>query len=408
MLEGGNRQSMLEWRWDVAGRCEAPVTLERASGWGRSIIGGERSSFGVVLDVPCRRCAACRAASARDWQQRAQKELQAFSQSFFVTLTLAPEVRYRVVVDADRIAGERGVEPLAAWGASGPAHKREDGRQAAFRFLARAFLRRVDAWGKRLRKRHRFRWLAVIEPHADGFPHAHLLVHDTSEFVPPSEAAKVEPLTVDRLRFDWAKHNRGSFTQARPVDLDRGAGAAAGYVTKYMRKEAENGLLSVVSASKHYGDPAGALIVAARRTLRDQARRAADADRRRLEREKAEAAANAQAAVLDALPPALRALFEWSPPEESTEVAPLPDKEFWQWARELARRPYAPDPEREVAVLPHASAQPSPALKQAKARRRRSSARRDPVGVARRRAAARSNASAARAWRTAPVAGGSG
>ena len=108
---------------------------------------GERSSYAVALDVPCRRCAECRARSAAEWRHRVQAELSAFDASWFWTLTLSPQERYAVIAEADAEASSRALPPLAEWGADPAlsAWDRLGARQAAFRFTRMIFWRRVIA-----------------------------------------------------------------------------------------------------------------------------------------------------------------------------------------------------------------------------------------------------------------------
>lgn len=104
--------------------------------------------------------------------------------------------------------------------------------------LFRAFYGEVQKYLKRVREKlrvqgkRRLRFFAVCEAHKDGFPHAHLLIHEES-FADANERL---------LRLEW-RHN--GYAIARVV---RGSAHAAIYVTKYLTKRS-----LIVRASQLYG-----------------------------------------------------------------------------------------------------------------------------------------------------------
>lgn len=122
--------------------------------------------------------------------------------------------------------------PLARANILSRAHALEDGRRSQSERLCRAAGTYVAAYMRRLRKGGlRVKYLAVPEPHRDGFPHWHGLVHDLDG------NADWETLT-----HGWS-HGWSVFKIVRDV-------GAIGYVTKYIAKER----YGRIRASIKYGD----------------------------------------------------------------------------------------------------------------------------------------------------------
>jgi hypothetical protein len=146
------------------------------------------------------------------------------NRTWFVTLTFAPEQRFRVKQEASKAsriyAPERFEITLT------------DHEQ--FSALASAAGKHVTRWLKRVRKNSgaRFRYLLVAEAHKDGFPHFHLLLHEGTSIV-----------TKRTLQGAWT----AGFSSAKVVDCANGK--AGYYVCKYLTKSVS----ARVRASLKYG-----------------------------------------------------------------------------------------------------------------------------------------------------------
>lgn len=220
MANGAFMRRHQSLRWNVAGRCERPVTVLRTV---RNPAGTQ--SMLSELEVKCRKCQRCLAARAGHWRARARHELSMAvlngMRTWFATLTLTPHEHFMVRsrcrqkaaksgTDFDRLSEKEQFERLARQGGA----------------LVTLFL-------KRLRKNTGvgIRYLLVVEAHQSGLPHWHMLVHELDG-----------PITKRQLEAEW-KHG---FSQFRLVD---DGPKAAYYVTKYIAKSA----LARVRASGAYG-----------------------------------------------------------------------------------------------------------------------------------------------------------
>lgn len=175
----------------------------------------------VVASVRCRRCKECLRAKRRLWTARAYDEVRSASRTWFVTLTVGPDRR----LWANMVA--------RSWC--------ETARREAFdkltplertRALAAAIDPEVTRWLKRVRKQSgaTLRYLLVVEPHKDGFPHYHLLVHEAGQQCG-------ERILRRQWKYGWC--------QAKLV-----AGEVhPGYVCKYITKSPQ----TRVRASRRYG-----------------------------------------------------------------------------------------------------------------------------------------------------------
>lgn len=109
-------------------------------------------------------------------------------------------------------------------------------RSEQWRYAARS----LTLYMKRLRKQGlKFRYLAVFEAHKSGKPHIHLLLHEMCQ------------TTYRKLKYAWTREGFGEWKIIKgdePVKI-------AGYVTKYLFKDRENGLCRV-RASVRYGQTA--------------------------------------------------------------------------------------------------------------------------------------------------------
>lgn len=175
------------------------------------------------LNVRCRKCPPCLAARSTLWTARAIDECRAPGRTWFGTLTLNALERFRVQLEAEHKATATRCEP---W------HRLSSEDQ--FKAVAAQIAPHLTRYLKRLRKEYgSLRYLLVTEAHKDGFPHYHLLLHET-----------VQPFRKARLDAQW----KLGFTRWKLVET---GDAAARYVCKYLAKSA----LTRVRASQDYGNP---------------------------------------------------------------------------------------------------------------------------------------------------------
>lgn len=161
----------------------------------------------LVLHTPCRKCETCNRNRSRLWYTRAIREIMFAPRTWFCTFTINPH--YRFVFSAR--SGTRD-----------------------FHGSYREISKEITKYFKRLRKKgNSFRYLSVAESHKDGFPHVHMLIHETSLFA---------PITKRTLEADWPF----GFTQFKLVEDYR----AASYITKYLAKD----MRARVRASISYGE----------------------------------------------------------------------------------------------------------------------------------------------------------
>lgn len=221
--------------------CESPVDLP-AVGLPSGIVPENSQVLTLTIHARCRQCDNCLAHRRRLWMARARDELLAARRTWFGTLTVSPENRFRLRVLAERRRLRAGNEVLSSLTAPEQYH-----------ILAREMGIEVTKWLKRVRAESAtsFRYLLVFEAHKDGFPHIHLLLHECSE-----------PVTKRLLERQW----RYGFSHWRLVGDDP---RAAWYVCKYLAKDA----LTRVRASARYGQ---ARLVA---TLTEVAEKVTDAVR---------------------------------------------------------------------------------------------------------------------------------
>ena len=181
----------------------------------------------VDLKVPCRKCPVCLEHRRRLWTARGIHEVRASTRTWFGTLTIAPEMRFRCSLIARSEVAKRGAD----YGLLSASEQ--------FKAIERVTSREVTKWLKRVRKNSgaKFRYLLVSEAHKDGFPHYHVLMHEHG-----SEVSKRV------LETAW----RYGFSQFRLVDGE----GPVGYVSKYLAKSA----LTRVRASQRYGQAAKQLL----------------------------------------------------------------------------------------------------------------------------------------------------
>lgn len=231
-------------QYDLAGWCENPVAryLESWSSptnFSKSIYTDGDEKKTIELLVRCRKCQPCLNWRGYKWALRAKREVSnaylAKKESFFVTLTFRPDVRQDILRDSeapDYLNINRPV-PEQHYGAVS---------DEASKYVTR--------WLKRLRKAgYKLRYIAVCEPHADGFPHFHLLIHDYSSTsqqlidpVPRFCPSRQRPCLF--MAGDWRE--KYGFDDIEPL---RDPLASAFYVAKYLTKDFQRR----VRASVKYG-----------------------------------------------------------------------------------------------------------------------------------------------------------
>lgn len=176
----------------------------------------------VEIGVRCRKCAPCLRHRRRLWTARCVDEIVPSTRNWFATLTVKPEQRFLASCEAAIRAKRAG---HGEW--SCLSHDDQ------FPWLCKVLGEEITLWLKRVRKASgaRFRYLLIAEPHKDGFPHFHALIHERSGTV-----------TKRHLENCW----RFGYSQFRLVDSDI---RTARYVSKYLAKDAR----ARVRASVRYG-----------------------------------------------------------------------------------------------------------------------------------------------------------
>lgn len=191
------------------------------------MIGGEWGpafASTVYLSVRCRKCSACLKQRAKVWATRGQLELLAARRSWFGTLTVSPQERFRARLRADAACDKRGVRFLSL----------SDSEQ--FAEIAKILRGDFQLYLKRVRKasRARIRYLMTTEAHADGFPHLHLLLHEYEGATTKRLLEEQWPLGLSHWRLVDAHDHKVPW-----------------YVAKYLTKS----ILAKPIASLRYGRP---------------------------------------------------------------------------------------------------------------------------------------------------------
>lgn len=163
---------------------------------------------------------------------RAAREQVRAKRTWFVTFTFAPRTRATILAQAT-----------------------QDGRGSQVDRLIRHAGWFVSTYTKRLRKAgFRFRYIVIAEPHADGFPHFHGIVHDQLGNTSVKEVWKRDPrrpglwkklLVCPELETAWS----AGYVE---TELVRDLGAIR-YITKYLAK----GRFGRVRSSLGYGAEIG-------------------------------------------------------------------------------------------------------------------------------------------------------
>lgn len=212
---------------DYRGRCVDPWCL-------REVTGAVQERFVCDVIVRCRRCRPCLRQRKREWIARALVECERAERTWFVTLTIRPEWRYRLSAMAQAADGD-------GW------HRRTDAARHRLRLMQLLALHTV--WMKRLRMRGvrragaegrpapKVRYLCVAEQHpSSGEWHLHVLVHERG----------------GQLRESDIRHTWGGYGFARAKLVRQGIRAAV-YVASYLEADASNRQ----RASLRYGKASG-------------------------------------------------------------------------------------------------------------------------------------------------------
>ena len=221
-----SRTGLTSWAGDVSMGCEAPAIIELSSavedGFHIDRQTKERRPdllsyadvrFTVDLAVPCRKCKACLRRDRRRWETRIQRECSRANRTWMATYTISPAARMMV-------EGTRKDVPIDS----------DDYFALLWVERVRVLSRELQLHLKRVRKSvdKPIRFFAVFEPHRDGWPHIHMLIHADHEL----------------LKKQCGTWNLG-FQKVKLVQ----EGAGALYVAKYCAKEG-----SSVRASVRYGE----------------------------------------------------------------------------------------------------------------------------------------------------------
>ena len=234
---GAARPHVSTIRWDVCGdgrqRCldPYPICLVGSDGPDRSEalrglqLGRVPTTYGSIeLMARCRRCAACRRAKSAYWARRAALECARAKRVWFITLTLSPEQRYLHAARAraryartSALLAETGEDPVG-WDFMSETQQ--------FSRISAEVGKTVTLYLKRVRRRSpsgALRHMTVVERHADGAPHVHLLLFE-----------QIDRCTSERtLRGIWRNEMKLGLSQAQLVRDQR---HAPWYVCKYISK----------------------------------------------------------------------------------------------------------------------------------------------------------------------------
>lgn len=218
--------------WDVAGRCEAPLTricyarpYPQKNGRDVIVIPFKTpNSLLVELEVRCRKCRNCLWQRQKLWSARAITEYRSSHRTWLGTLTLSPDEHDRVLnlCRLDEVAHNQDFDLLS--------------EQKQFALRHNRISKHLTKWLKRIRKDSgaRLRYLLVAEAHKSGLPHYHALIH---------EPVIDEQVTKSVMQAQWPH----GFTNFKLIPEHESS--AASYACKYLSKS----ILARVRASIRYG-----------------------------------------------------------------------------------------------------------------------------------------------------------
>lgn len=227
LTQGAERKSATVVEWNIAGRCESPVTVTMTAKPEGSpdvlVAPGRAHPLELGMEVPCRKCRRCLIYRSALWTGRAKAEIGMSVRTWFGTLTLNPGEQYRAVSEARLEAHAE--------------HLDYDALSEEERFIrrVRVIAREITKWLKRVRKEARapLRFMLVAERHKSGEPHWHVLVHEPT----------FRPVRYETLKKQWFLGH----AQFKLVNDEQ----PASYVCKYLTKVNEG---ARVRASLHYGE----------------------------------------------------------------------------------------------------------------------------------------------------------
>jgi len=180
------------------------------------------------IRVRCRRCDKCLEARRHIWMLRAAREQVKAKRTWFVTLTFGPKGRAAIMSSAS--ARDNGIsQPVRLQRASG--------------WFVQTLVKRLRKQGFGLR------YLFIAEPHLDGFPHWHGLVHDLTGWSSLEQVFRKQKDGSFRLMTICPEIENEYLTGRCAAELVRDAGALR-YVTKYLAK----GRFGKIRASRAYGE----------------------------------------------------------------------------------------------------------------------------------------------------------
>ena len=211
--------SRTAWEWNVAGRCQSPVTRElfaRKDRKGKDLwnhwSSGKDEPLRLILHVRCRACLDCARLRRRQWVGRITTEAAKSTRTWVGTLTLSPEEHVRAEYPRRRRLSRGGTD----FDRLAPAERYREVCAEVGEMLTR-YLKRV-----RKESKAPLRYVAVFEAHKTGLPHLHMAVHEYT-------AVPVRKRTLDG---QWS-HGFAHWRLLAPEDRRR----AAVYVAKYITKE---------------------------------------------------------------------------------------------------------------------------------------------------------------------------
>lgn len=229
---GAAMRSAMTMQWNIAGKCERPafraLTARQAPAgmkpWQEAFkVANDRRE--LELTVNCGKCPPCLRARAARWRHRATAETErSEGRTWFVTLTLAPEAHFQMMLRASVRLEAQGVDFESLSSAEQFAERhRETSRE-------------LTLWLKRVRKASAIalRYCLVAEAHKSGLPHYHALIHEVDS----------KPLRSSIMREQW----KLGFSKCKLVAEGEQAKTAA-YVAKYLSKSA----MARIRASIGYG-----------------------------------------------------------------------------------------------------------------------------------------------------------
>lgn len=180
------------------------------------------------ISVRCRRCKNCLLARQFQWQLRAAHEQMRARRTWFITLTFGPKSRSEILSAASAMPKSTDQQARLA---------------SAAGWYVSTFLKLVRSRGFVIR------YLMIPEPHRDGFPHFHGLIHDQLGTTQGVQILKRDRRTGERRLCVVCPTLEKEFTYGWvDTELVRDLGAIR-YVTKYIAK----GRFGRIRASARYG-----------------------------------------------------------------------------------------------------------------------------------------------------------